>query len=378
MRFGSIYGFPFDLQWANIRHAHSHLMFFSWVTPALMGMIFAQLPAFTGREINAANRKKINIIITLLIIFGLAAYAIFSVYGYSLVPIGDAQLPIAVMISGLSGLVWYGYMWQYKKAVKGHNGRHAIRLWNRAVWFLFLASMAAWGVAVAARIDSAPSIIVVAFTHMFLDFFSEGWFILGVMGLIYASNPEAGNHRWARKSETLLFISIPLVFILSIPTHLLPMPVRLLGGLAALLVGLGLWGNIVILWPHVNRRWRVPLIFLAVKATSMLFAVVPQITVWAERGGMHISYLHWMLLGFVSLGLVAAAAETWGKSAAKGWRWMETAVSILILTLLPLTAVWPSTLSGRWTLYAVALATIPPILTVIWMLFHSVRHRTKE
>lgn len=41
MRFGLIYGFPWGLQYANIRHAHSHTMYFGWVTPALMALIAA-------------------------------------------------------------------------------------------------------------------------------------------------------------------------------------------------------------------------------------------------------------------------------------------------------------------------------------------------
>jgi len=371
MRFGNVYGFPYGLQWANIRHAHSHLMFFGWVTPALIGMIFARLPL--AQQIPAAQRKKIHIVIVLLLIFAAAAYSVFLFYGYSLVPVGDSMLPIAVMISGLSGLVWYGYLWQYKKISKGLTG-HAVRLWNGAAWFLFLASAAAWGVAITARIDSVPQLVVTMFTHLFLDLFSEGWFILGVLGLIYASHPEADSHRWARKSETLLFIGIPIVFLLSIPTHLLPMSVRLLGSLAALLVGLGLAGNVIILWPRVATRWRVPLFFLGLKATAMLFAAVPQITEWAERGGLRVSYLHWMLLGFITLGLVAAAAETWGESAAKGWEWMTTAVFFLILTLLPLTAVWPAALAGRWVLHAAAWATIFPILIASRMLIHSTRN----
>ena len=48
MRFGMVYGFP---TWAQnfgaIRHAHSHLMYFGWVTLALMAMIWADLPRHT-------------------------------------------------------------------------------------------------------------------------------------------------------------------------------------------------------------------------------------------------------------------------------------------------------------------------------------------
>ena len=37
MRFGLLYGMA-GLSYANVRHAHSHLMYFGWVTPALIAL----------------------------------------------------------------------------------------------------------------------------------------------------------------------------------------------------------------------------------------------------------------------------------------------------------------------------------------------------
>ena len=38
--------------------------------------------------------------------------------------------------------------------------------------------------------------------------------------------------------------------------------------------------------------------------------------------GLRIPYLHWLLLGFITLGLVSAAQEKWGEEAIPGRRWM--------------------------------------------------------
>lgn len=52
LRFGMIYGMPaWALNFAAVRHAHSHLMYFGWVTLALMVFIWRALPGYTGRPL---------------------------------------------------------------------------------------------------------------------------------------------------------------------------------------------------------------------------------------------------------------------------------------------------------------------------------------
>ncbi|MEZ4710446.1 MAG: hypothetical protein R3A44_24805 [Caldilineaceae bacterium] len=52
LRFGLVMGMP---AWASnygaIRHAHSHLMYFGWVTLGLMALIWRGLPGLTGRPL---------------------------------------------------------------------------------------------------------------------------------------------------------------------------------------------------------------------------------------------------------------------------------------------------------------------------------------
>src|SRR5690606_41698660 len=50
LRFGLQYGFPWALNYADVRHAHSHLMFFAWVTPAAM-LLAGQALADRGRRL---------------------------------------------------------------------------------------------------------------------------------------------------------------------------------------------------------------------------------------------------------------------------------------------------------------------------------------
>jgi hypothetical protein len=61
MRFGMVYGFP---TWAQnfgaVRHAHSHLMYFGWVTLALFALIWSDLPRHTGRSLPRQVLQKLE------------------------------------------------------------------------------------------------------------------------------------------------------------------------------------------------------------------------------------------------------------------------------------------------------------------------------
>src|SRR5690625_7783009 len=52
-RYGLFYPLPGDLGFANIRHAHSHLMFFNWITPPLLSWMVAALG--DGEKIGRAS-----------------------------------------------------------------------------------------------------------------------------------------------------------------------------------------------------------------------------------------------------------------------------------------------------------------------------------
>ena len=47
-RFGVAEGVTFGFNLGYIRHAHSHTMYFGWVTPALMALIASRLPELGG------------------------------------------------------------------------------------------------------------------------------------------------------------------------------------------------------------------------------------------------------------------------------------------------------------------------------------------
>jgi hypothetical protein len=129
----------------------------------------------------------------------------------------------------------------------------------------------------------------------------------------------------------------------------------------------GYWQLATVYW----QRWRLPLFFLALTAGTLAATGIPSVARWAAASGVRVLHLHWMLLGFVTLGLVTGAQEQWGRMAVAGWRWMAASIIILIASLLPLTTLWPAALRGEWTRYFAAFAAPGPALAAVIVMVES-------
>lgn len=377
-RFGMIYGLPAGLALGNVRHAHSHLMFLGWATPLLMGLMVRWWPRVTGQPLNYQRGFK-GAIIAVLLLAGLA-YVPYLLYGYQTAALWGRRLPLSSMVVGLAMFSWYFFIWFYWRATRGHPRPLPVRLWDAALAFLVLSSIGAWGVAVIARLGLENPFWAAASTQLFMDTFADGWFAVGVLGVLYARFP-AVNQTSLRLSSlrenatNLLIMGMPLIFLLNLPVGLVPVSVRWLASAAGLLVVYGLLVHIVSLWTAVTALYRWPLLFLGLKAVTLLLLTVPAGADWFAQVSLRISYLHWLLLGFVSLSLVLMAQHSWPAAVSERLlRPFLIAVTILLVTLIPLTRLWPVVWSGRWVVYTAAWGTIPPI--AILMMWWVVSWRT--
>lgn len=384
LRFGLLYGFPDGILYTNVRHAHSHFMYFGWVTPALMALMAGHV--IQWEQLAASRRhwqRRFLAAIGATFVVALLAFLAFLAYGYQPAEIGGRRLPLAVIASSLNMLAWYAFAIVFWRATWRLPRNHALRLWDLALIFLILASLGAWGIALARPLQLTEPIWSLALAQLFLDLFAGGWFVLALLGLAYMARPAAGQLRPAQWGEGLLIIGLPVIFLLNLPPDLLTASVRLLAGLGGVLAGVGLLANVWALWPAMRQNgqatwrvcqatWRVPLIFLAIKAVALLIVSVPAGALWAEAMALRVSYLHWLLLGFVTLGLVAAAADAWGREAADGWRWLTAVVLLLFVSLIPLTRLWPLAWGGRWTVHFAAWVALGPVLVATAMLLHRV------
>jgi hypothetical protein len=368
-RFGLLVGLPADMQLANVRHAHSHLMYYGWVTPALMTLIAAHLlRTLPEASLRKKWQRRFGLVIGLTLGLAVLAYIPFLLYGYGLASVGTAALPLAVIASFFNLIGWYAFAFLYWRLLRGQPRRPAWRLWDLALAFLLLASLGGWGLALARPLQINDPAILSGLTHLFLDLFSYGWFALALLGLMVAQTPQVAGQRLAGWAEGLFIMGLPVIFLLSMPGGLVPPAVRIIAGFGGILVAGGLGLYLWLLWPRLGSAWRVPLFFMGLSGLALLSTSLPGVADWAAAMGLRVSYLHWLLLGFISLGLLAAAADLWGDWAVYGRYLFTITAIILILSLIPLTRLWPAEWSGRWTLSLAAWVSLGPTLVALMMI----------
>lgn len=369
-RFGMAQGVSFGLNLGFVRHAHSHTMYFGWVTPALMALIASRLP-----ELGGGRMPKVNRAIGLAFVTALFAYPPFLLFGYTPAVIGGVRLPLSMIMAGVNVLAWYAYVVMYMQARSNGPSPIALRLFDLAVFFLVLATLGAWGLSAMQLLGIDNAALRLALTHVFLDIFSEGWFVLGVLGL--AASHVRLEGRMPTWGVRLVAVGIPFTFALGMPSSLVPALVKALASLGGMLTAVGLLLIGFPLWrkmrpklesKSVSLLWRFALTALGCKALAEAAVSLTPATDWTGIPNLRIIYLHVVLLGFVSVGLVAAARSHWGAANTRGRVAFMLSVGVLLVLLLPFSPAWPMAWRGIWVLWMAAVAAVVPVVAAGWML----------
>lgn len=355
-----LFGIPAGWNLGYIRHAHSHLMYMGWATPALMALL---LPAATTHRADPVRLGRAHGLVWASWVGALLAYLAFLWTGYDLVSIGEADLPLAAIVSGVNVLLWYGFavfLW----AGGGVNGPSTSgRLSRLALALLLLSTAGAWGRAALPALGLTASIWADLTVHLFLDLFAEGWLTVGVLAMMYrAIQDDVRANNWGM---LLVIIGAPLMPLLSLPAAGLSPPLVLASRLGPVLLGAGLLSYVPPLWRELKGAWRLPLLLLVAKSL-MLFAIALSGSSLAAVPGLRILYLHTSLLGFVSVGLTVAARARWGKQAPPVPDRFGVSVLLVLFTLVLLIIPWPPALAGRWLILLAVLASPLPLLVVAW------------
>lgn len=296
------------------------------------------------------------------------AYPLFLVYGYSPVQIGTDRMPIAVVGATLNLFPWYGFVGLYVVSTWRLSRTGALRLWDVAVGALVLATFRAWGLSLLPVFGGQSTLVKSALTHVFLDLFSEGWFVVSGLGVAFALlRPNTERPRWW--VVWLIVIGLPGTFILGLPRSHLPFGMALIGRAGGAMVAVGLLSMVVLLGQTVSTGrlrwvWGVPLACLGLKGLGQLAgSLVPGLWLGTTHS-LRILYLHLMLLGFLSLAFVAGVQTIWCRNKLRDVGVFYTTVGILLATLLPLTP-WVS--GGILTYEIAAWATLGPVLAAGWL-----------
>ena len=351
----------------NIRHAHSHLMFFCWAVPLPMYFIIRKV----NRETEDTGP---NILMTRMalasLIFGFISYPFFLFYGYRPVPLAGMDLPLSVIFSGLVMVCWYGFMAGYWKERKYIDSDLSMVFYDGSLIMLFISSLGAWGVAAVQFIGLENPLFGKALTHFFLATFTEGWVVLVLAGLLYDKfdiKPEQVKIAPGLLAGLIMF-GAPLTFPYGISESLLTPQLLLAARAGGLLAAMGLSLNLYVLLRHTDFKmawyWKAVLLLLALKAVAQLFASVLPSEFWMSAHGLRIFYLHLLLLGAFSLALFSSLLLH--EKAEKGLVVVAAGIILVLVSLLWLTPFWPSSFFALWQLYAITAIAILPSLAALY------------
>ena len=358
-RFGMGTGTTANLSLENIRHAHSHLMYFSWATPALCVLL---LPA----------NKRGALWIWTMLGAGLLSYPLFLFFGYDPVTFGGVTLPPSVIVSGMIMLAWYGWIFEYireTRDLRAENGKRPLgqSLIQLALIFLVISSLAAWGISASVPLGMVTERSLEGFKHAFLSYFTEGWLTLAAVAVASKFLPNASQ---PSKNELglitgLLAIGISLSFILGMPSRLLNPSLMLLARSGAFLSGVGLLLVARHLWRNAEGWWRVPVSALALKGLA-LATLAPFVSIWwADNHQDRVLFLHLLLLGIVTLSIVLALEH----KPSRLTKLFVVACVLLIGLLVPPSTLWVLPNVGFiWNNLIVPFSTLPVLIAIVMLL----------
>jgi hypothetical protein len=360
-RFGIAYGMTGGLSLENIRHAHSHLMYMGWVTPVLFILIAAAL----GRG-ERSHERALRVVVGASLVAAMLTYPLFLLFGYRPIAIGTTMLPPAVIASGLNILTWYGFVAVWRLHRRSLSPSPGLELIDGSLILMVLATAGAWGLALQSPLGLDNPLWPEALKHLFLDLFSEGWFVLATLGVMYRTLDVPADGAVAIAGRALI-ASVPLTFLIGMPvSHLSPLA-QAVGAVAGVVAAGATMAHVVILWRVARRSWawNVVLSLLALKAIAL--GVVSLAPSWSFAGmaGLRVLYLHIAFLGFVTLGLMMQAVPLLKIPSGNVFvtAFFVTA-GLLLFTLLPLSGLWPGTPTGRWPSILAAWTSLGPPVTV--------------
>lgn len=275
----SLAGFDFGY----LVHAHSHLAFFGWVTPALFALVLCSPCPAGGRGTALGTHAH------LLGAASALAFVGFLRMGYA---------PPTIALSSLHVVLWAGFcalaLGPLRRATHG-----GARFYRAALVLLLVAGAGAMAPGVVEARGIADPWIRQMSLQLFLTPFTAGWLTLGAMGVVYA---RLERPRFAAPVLVLTLVGV----MPSVAAHVVAAPPHA-AWTAAGRAGVGLLGVATLLFARdaLAGRGLPPLLRLAAVAAAVKGAAEVAVALGLADSllgarPLVIGYLHLVLLGMVT------------------------------------------------------------------------------
>jgi hypothetical protein len=304
-------------------NAHSHFAFAGWISQAVMTFIIAVLSKHS--QYFSSKKYRWLLIANLTTAYGMLLSFPFQGYG-----------PVSIIFSTLSIFSGYAFAFVAWKELNRIPFKSISHQWFKAS-FLFnvISSFGAFGLAYMMANKVAHPNLYLAAIYFFLHFQYNGWFFFACMGLFTDALDSTliSKKLQQRVFYVFAFACIPAYFLSAL---WLPIPLWVyVVVVIAAFVQLIAW--IILLDKIIRHRTKIfaavssgvkyllclAAIALSIKLLLQAGSIIPALSTWAFGiRPIVIGYLHLILLGVISLFLIAYAIKEqyilFNKKAAYG------------------------------------------------------------
>jgi len=291
-----------------ILHAHSHVALLGWGFMMLMaGIVFS----LYNRE---EQVKEFGMLFILILISVVGMLFSFPIQGYGAVSISFSTLHIFVS---------YGFAYKILRRIHQLEKTTGTKLIRLAIIFMLISTFGLWALGpIISQLGRMHELYFMSI-QWFLHFQLNGWFVLGVLGLVVLYYESQGHTLQLPDWKLfLLALSVVLTYALAVTWAAPSIFAFRVNGVAVTLQLLAYSWFVLPLFKLLDKlilslagSWllRAALTSLVLKGLLQALLVLPQIAVMSYTIRMYvIGFLHLVLLGIMSLGLASLAV-------AKGW-----------------------------------------------------------
>jgi len=190
------------LDYKHVLHAHSHLAMLGWGFTVLAGaLVFALIP-------HQSSKKEYKFILIANLIAGTGMFFSFLYQGYGALSIFFCTLHIIAV---------YFFARHYLKDIKNYPASQSIKFANWSIYWLLISTIGLWSIAPISIFLTKLHPLYFASIQFFLHFQFNGWFIYGLLALLFAHSEKNGySVKLPKGTFVLLQLSLLLTYTLSV------------------------------------------------------------------------------------------------------------------------------------------------------------------
>ena len=313
-----------EISFVNLLHGHSHFALGGWITPVVIWMLIQYFP-----ELKNVSHKIWRNIFMVLFFSAYGMLLSFPFQGYGMISIVFSSLSVA-------GTFYFAFIaW---KAMQQKKGMPADLL-RAAIFFLVISAIGPFATGPMKVMGLEKSVLYYDAIYFYLHFQYNGWFTFAILSILY-QRMGGERHKWHRPGFYYFLVGCLLTFFLSVLWSKPHWGFNVLGAGGAMLqlFGFCLFVKDFLKSQSTYKFIRIveglALTAFALKLILQLVSALPyavQLTI--QDRNLVIAYLHLVMLGFVTLFVVAAVISKSPSGSTKKYLFPTTLfISVFVLS----------------------------------------------